>query len=164
MGESRGHSKPCNQAVKLEVKTMVCSFMLPVPWEMSGQSLGLSLPDMQHAESLFLALVCSALYNAVVLCFYSTSSRKAACGETWATGNGQHKIADCSGKAAPIQQGKPPHHYLPVMVLARQTLCQKLLFFKLNWYLFNLAAQGMLESQTSADGMWKNLTPYAWKS
>lgn len=32
---------------------MVCSFMMSVPWEMSGQSLGLSLPAMQGAESLF---------------------------------------------------------------------------------------------------------------
>lgn len=31
MGEIRGHSKPCNQAVRLELKNMVCSFMLPVP-------------------------------------------------------------------------------------------------------------------------------------
>lgn len=79
MGEIRGHTKPCNQAVRLELKNVVCSFMLPMPWEMSGQSLW-SQPSsyarcgIRLSPLLFvwvIALVCSALYNAVVLraCF-----------------------------------------------------------------------------------------------
>lgn len=84
-----------------------------------------------------IALVCSALYNAVILCacFLEHQLGKASCGEIWAIGNcwllrkayTLLPLCDAVGKADPLP---------------------KMTIFKLKWYLFNLAAQGMLGSQT----------------
>lgn len=110
MGEIRGRSKTLNQAVRLELKTMVCSFMLPTPWEVSVQSLGLRLPPTQGVKSLLplCFLFGLLLYSAQILqCTHTLCL--VTCGESWAIGNVQHKVADCSGKAAPIQHELPPY-------------------------------------------------------
>lgn len=80
-----------------------------------------------------IASVCSALLNALILRAWVLEHQlgKLLHGEIWAERSGEHKTADCPGKAA--------HHYLLVMLLAMQTL-PKITIFKLNGYPFNLAA------------------------
>lgn len=49
-----------------------------------------------YCFSLLSSLQCSCTMYLLL----STTSGKATCGETWDIGNSQHKVADCSGKAA----------------------------------------------------------------